>query len=64
MVSNASINIMDLAWEGRSYKAIQIGTVMTNPEYRNIGLAYRLLDMIMNEWEDKVDFIYLFGNDL
>jgi len=63
VVSNVSINKMHLTWEGKSYKAIQIGTVMTDSEYRKQGLAYKLLEKVMTDFEDKVDFIYLFGND-
>lgn len=63
VIANASINKMKLSWDGKCYEAIQIGTVMTAPEFRNQGLSYRLLDTIVKEWENKVDFIYLFGND-
>jgi len=63
VVSNVSVNKMHLTWEGKTYKAIQIGTVMTDAEYRKQGLAYKLLEKVMHDFEDKVDFIYLFGND-
>lgn len=64
VVANVSVNQLTLKWEGQTYQALQIGTVMTDPEYRRQGLANQLLDTVMKEWESKVDFIYLFGNDL
>ncbi|MCK8058984.1 MULTISPECIES: GNAT family N-acetyltransferase [unclassified Fusibacter] len=63
VIANASINRMRLRWDGKYYNAIQIGTVMTAPKFRKQGLSYRLLDTIVKEWENEVDFIYLFGND-
>ncbi|MBI9011776.1 MAG: GNAT family N-acetyltransferase [Clostridiales bacterium] len=63
IVANASANRMHLKWDNKSYSAIQIGTVMTTPDYRKQGLAYKLLETIVKEWESEVDFIYLFGND-
>lgn len=63
IIANASINRMKLRWDGKYYNALQIGTVMTAPEYQKQGLAYKLLETIVKEWENKVDFIYLFGND-
>lgn len=63
IVANASVNRMKLKWDNETYNAIQIGTVMTTHDYRKQGLAYRLLETIVKEWENEVDFIYLFGND-
>lgn len=63
IISNVSINKMKLKWDNKDYTAIQIGTVMTTPEYRKKGLASHLLETIVKEWENEVDFIYLFGND-
>lgn len=38
VIANVSINKMNLIVEGKSKKAIQLGTVMTHPDYRNKGL--------------------------
>lgn len=64
VVANVSVNQMSLVWDGQEYCALQIGTVMTDPEFQKKGLSYKLLDTVIKEWDDKVDFIYLFGNDL
>lgn len=42
---------------------IQIGTVMTDKEYRDQGLNKKIMESILQEYIDKVDGIYLFGND-
>lgn len=63
IIANVSINKMTLRLQGKSYQALQIGTVMTTPEYQRMGLAYNLFDIVVKEWEEKVDFIYLFGGD-
>lgn len=62
VISNVSISKMDVLLNGEKRKGLQIGTVMTHPEYRNRGLAASLMDKVLNEYEDKYDFIYLFAN--
>ncbi|HEM2153144.1 TPA: GNAT family N-acetyltransferase, partial [Listeria monocytogenes] len=45
------------------YSALQIGTVMTHPNYRGQGLAKNLLNHVIAKYEDQYDFLYLFAND-
>lgn len=63
VVANASVNIIDTVWNGHPKRYIQIGTVMTDMEYRNKGLSRRLMEQILSDWQDKCDAIYLFAND-
>lgn len=63
VIANASVNIINTVWQNKSKCYIQLGTVMTDPEYRNKGLASFLLNIIIAEWEAKCDAIYLFAND-
>jgi GNAT superfamily N-acetyltransferase len=63
IVSNVSITRMNLKLDGQQKTGLQIGTVMTNEDFRNRGLNKYLLQHILREWENKVDFIYLFAND-
>ena len=63
VVSNASINIIDTMWEGVPKRYIQIGTVMTAVEYRNMGLSKFLLNRIFDDWQKYCDAIYLYAND-
>lgn len=63
VIANASISKMTVAVNGRDYKAIQVGTVMTHPDYRHKGLAKKLMNEIINKYEKQYDFIYLFANE-
>lgn len=55
VIANASANIIDLVWQGQPRRYIQIGTVMTNIDYRNKGLAGQLIQHILDDWRDKAD---------
>ncbi|MBU5484470.1 GNAT family N-acetyltransferase [Clostridium sp. MSJ-11] len=63
VVSNVSVNIIDFLILGEQKRYIQIGTVMTDEDYRGQGLSRALMEMVLKEWEDKCDLIYLFAND-
>jgi GNAT superfamily N-acetyltransferase len=63
VVANVSVNTIDFIIQGKKYKALQIGTVMTHPEYRNRGLSSRLMNKVLEEYKDQYDFMYLFAND-
>ena len=62
VIANVSVNIIDFVMDGQDKKAIQIGTVMTHPNYRNRGLSASLMNKVLEEYEDQCDFIYLFAN--
>ncbi|EAE8346935.1 GNAT family N-acetyltransferase [Listeria monocytogenes] len=63
VIANVSINKMNLIYQGEDYSALQIGTVMTHPDYRGEGLAKKLLDHVVAKYEGQYDFLYLFAND-
>ena len=62
VVSNVSVNRTDLVFGGRRYHILQLGTVMTAPEYRGRGLNRAIMEYIAREYADA-DGIYLFAND-
>lgn len=62
IVSNVSANKLKFVIEGNEYKALQIGTVMTKETYRGKGLAKELMNFVLDEFQKKYDFIYLFPN--
>lgn len=62
VIANASINKMTIVSNGKEFKAIQIGTVMTHPDYRNQGLSGKLMNHILEKYEKESDFIFLFAN--
>lgn len=61
IVANVSTSSGTMILDGRQYKAVQIGTVMTNPKFQGKGLSRQLMEKVM---EDHVDaqIIYLFAN--
>lgn len=63
VVSNVSVNQMQFDVGGEIKNYIQLGTVMTDKEYGKQGLNRKIMESILEEYADKVDGIYLFGND-
>ena len=63
VVANVSINIIDFIIEGKQKRALQVGTVMTHPDYRNRGLSKSLMNKVLEEYKNMYDFMYLFANE-
>ncbi|QDS33783.1 GNAT family N-acetyltransferase [Brevibacillus brevis] len=63
VIANASVSKMIVNINGKDYKALQVGTFMTHPAYRNQGLAAKLMNHIIQTYEKEYDFIYLYAND-
>ncbi|GAE29434.1 GNAT family N-acetyltransferase [Alkalihalobacillus hemicellulosilyticus] len=63
VIANISVNQVDLIINNEKKRAIQIGTVMTHPDYRNRGLSGSLMNKVLEEYKNKSDFIYLFSNN-
>lgn len=63
MVSHITVSIFDAVILGEKKTLVQLGTVMTDEEYRGQGLNRFLMEKVLEEWNDKCDFIYLFAND-
>lgn len=63
IVANVAANIIDFIVLGETKRYIQIGTVMTDPAYRNQGLSRYLMDRVLEDWKDKCHMLYLFAND-
>lgn len=63
VIANISMSKLSICIEGKTYEAIQIGTVMTHPDYRKQGLARQLMEAIYRDYDERCDFYYLFGND-
>ena len=62
IISNVSANRMEFTQNGAARTYIQIGTVMTDPDYRKQGLASKLMKYVIDEFEQDHDGIYLFGD--
>ncbi len=63
VVANVSVNLMTFAGPDGIHRYIQLGTVMTSPEYRLRGLSRRLMEEIDRDYEGKAEGFYLFAND-
>ncbi|WP_326513865.1 GNAT family N-acetyltransferase [Clostridium intestinale] len=63
VVANVSVNIIKTRWNEEKRIYIQLGTVMTDKEFRNKGLSSFLIKKVLEEWRDKCHAIYLFAND-
>lgn len=63
VVANVSVNKICLNILGEEKSCIQLGTVMTDEDYRGRGLSRFLIEKIIEDWKDKSDMIYLFAND-
>lgn len=53
IVANVSVSIMYFKIFGEKKKYIQLGTVMTECDYRGAGLSRFLMEEVLKEWEDK-----------
>ncbi|WP_456277869.1 GNAT family N-acetyltransferase [Bacillus sp. AK128] len=62
MVANVSVNHIELVINGSCYQGLQLGTVMTDAEYRNKGLSKLLMTKVLDEYEGLYDIMYLFAN--
>lgn len=63
VVANVSASKIDLVIDGTAHPSLQIGTVMTHPNYRNQGLSRKLMEKVMSEYEGQCSFMYLFANE-
>lgn len=63
VIANVSLSTMELIIDGRKQKAIQIGTVMTHPDYRRQGLAYQLMGKILEDYDPTYEIYFLAADD-
>lgn len=63
VVANVSVSQMEYEYDGKTLKYLQLGTAMTDPQYRNLGLIRKIMVEIDKDYQDKVDGIFLFAND-
>lgn len=62
-VSNIFASIIDIRWRGDDKRYIQLGTVMTDPAYRGMGLSAYLMRRVLADWLPYCDGMYLYAND-
>lgn len=64
VISNVSLNTMEVIMNGQIQKAIQIGTVMTHPLYRRQGLAQDLMKKIFKDYDQTYEMYFLAADDV
>jgi len=62
-VSSVGVVVNDFKLHDTSKRYIQISTVVTDHDYRKQGLSKWLMDIVLREWKDNCDCIYLYAND-
>ena len=63
IVANVSVNLIDILWDGCKKHFIQLGTVMTEKNYRNRGLIRQIMEEVEKDYGNSADGMYLFAND-
>ena len=63
IIANVSVSKMNLTINGSNQRAIQIGTVMTHPDYRGNGFSKALMNHVLETYCDEYEMFYLFAND-
>lgn len=62
VVANVSANRIHTVLDGAPRLYIQLGTVMTDPQYRRRGLSGALIQEVLQEWRDRCNGFYLYAN--
>ena len=62
VIANISVNRMDIRVDGQMKHYIQLGTVMTQKDRRNLGLSRALMEWILKEYRDACEGFFLFAN--
>lgn len=60
--ANVSVSVMRVLLDGQMRTWVQLGTVMTAPEFRGQGFARLLLEEVLRDWDGRCDTLMLFAN--
>ena len=63
VIANVSVNPMTFSDSGTLHHYVQLGTVMTDPDFRGQGLCRLLMEAVEHDWAERAEAIYLFAND-
>ncbi len=63
VIANVSANLFSTRWRGTPLPCLQIGTVMTHPQYRGRGCAAKLLRYLLADCAPRCGLVYLYAND-
>lgn len=62
IIANVSVNIINCNVRGKERRYIQLGTIMTDNEYRSKGFSRILMERVISDYSD-CDGFFLFAND-
>lgn len=62
LAAHITVSLMDFLLEGEKRRYVQLGTVMTAPDYRGRGLSRALMERVLADWREKSDLVFLFAN--
>ena len=62
-VSNILIHRMKFLLDKKPKCFVQLGTVMTHPDYRGQGLLRFLMEQVLHDWRDACDGLFLYANE-
>lgn len=62
VIANVTASRIELFINGHAKKALQLGTVMTRPDYRGRGLSQSLINAVLDEYGESCELMYLFAN--
>ena len=63
VVSNVSVNVCNIRWRSRIRHLAQLGTVMTDPEYRDRGYGRAVMEKVLSVCEHSYEGIYLYAEE-
>lgn len=63
VVAGLTVNVMSFRLNNQKHRYIQLGTVMTAPSHRGLGLSRFLMETVLANWQDRYDGLFLFAND-
>ena len=58
VVASIAVNRMQTMWRGKGRSYIQLGTVMTDPQYRKQGLSRCLMEQVLRDYCRSCDAVY------
>ncbi len=63
VVANVSVNICNMKWRSRVHHLAQLGTVMTDPEYRDRGYGRLLMEKVTADCDRMFEGTYLYAEE-
>ncbi len=63
VVANVSVNICNMKWKTRVHHLAQLGTVMTDPDYRERGYGRLLMEKVVADCDRMYEGTYLYAEE-